>query len=231
MKNFRILFSAARSFYNDEDTEIIRIPNNPFNKYKIGSEPSPEKRAVPISTIKMIRDCVVPNGGTAELARDLYMASIYLLGMNSKDLYELKPGDIKGSRINYNRSKSAGKRSDKALFSVAIPKEARVILDKYVGHLGKRYQRSTYLNNAFAIGLRQVIDIINDSREVQLEYIDFYSARHTVGTEARNTCGFSVDDVAEALNHKIQANKITDKYIKKDWGKVETIQSALIALL
>ena len=231
MKNFRILFSAARALYNDEDTGVIRIANNPFNKYKLGPEPSPEKRAVPISTIKLIRDCELPEGGTAELARDLYMCSFYLLGMNAKDLYELNPQDVAGKRIDYNRSKTAGKRSDKALFSVAIPHEARSILDKYVGKITQRYKQNTYLNKALALGLKQIVDQINKNEGLDLDYIDFYSARHTVGTEARNTCGFSVDDVAEALNHKNQSHKITDKYIKKDWGKVDAIQAALIELL
>lgn len=231
MKNFRILFSAARALYNDEDTGVIRIANNPFNKYKLGPEPSPEKRAVPISTIKLIRDCELPEGGTAELARDLYMCSFYLLGMNAKDLYELNHQDVSGKRIDYNRSKTAGKRSDKALFSVAIPNQARSILDKYVGKLTQRYKQNTYLNKALALGLRQVVDQVNKNEGLDLDYIDFYSARHTVGTEARNTCGFSVDDVAEALNHKNQSHKITDKYIKKDWSKVDAIQAALIDLL
>lgn len=231
MKNFRILFSAARSLYNDEDTGVIRIVNNPFNKYKLGSEPSPVKRAVPISTIKLIKNSTVNEGGLAELARDLYIASFYLLGMNAKDIYDLDPEDIAGKRIDYNRSKTTSKRSDKALFSIAIPDEARSILNKYVGNLRTRYKRSGYFNKGLSDGLRQVIDIINKEHGLQLDYIDFYSARHTVGTEARNTCGFSVDDVAEALNHKNQAQKITDKYIKKDWSKVDAIQAALISLL
>ncbi|WP_443945550.1 phage integrase SAM-like domain-containing protein [Pedobacter sp. AW1-32] len=231
MRSFRLLFGSARKHYNDEDTGIIRIANNPFSKYKYGTEPSTEKRAVPISIIRSIRDCKVPQGGTAELARDLYMASFYLCGINAIDLYSLKASDIKGERLTYNRSKTAGRRSDKAVFSVKIVDEVRPILEKHIGRLSERYKHNTYLNKGLALGLRQIIDLLNDRDGENLEYIDFYSARHTVGTEARNTCGFSVDDVAEVLNHKNQANRVTDKYIKKDWSKVDAIQAALIALL
>jgi hypothetical protein len=39
------------------------------------------------------------------------------------------------------------------------------------------------------------------------------------------------DDVALALNHIDQGNKVTDIYIEKDWSIVDEVQSNVLALL
>jgi integrase len=215
MRDLRLLFNACRNEYNDEDLGIIRIKHYPFKKYKVGQAPETENRNLTIEEIKAIRDSEAEPGSRAELARDLFMLSFYLCGMNAADLYRLKPGKV--HRVNYNRSKTAGRRKDKAFISVKLIPEAEVLYYKYAGKLQERYTSEAQLNAALNKGMPAGID--------------FYSARHSFGDLARNTCRFSVDDVGIAMNHKDRANKTTDIYISKNWNIVDEVQAAVVELL
>jgi hypothetical protein len=221
MRDLRGLFNKAKDHYNDEDKGIIRVLHYPFKKYKVGSAPVTEHRNRPISEIAKIRDVVLEKNSRAELARDLFMLSFYLVGMNAADIYEL-PDKI-GKRIGYNRAKTRDRRKDKAFISVKVIPEAKPLLEKYAGKLQARYVNIAGLNAAINKGLAVV------STETGILNIDFYDARHTVGTEARNTCRFSLEDVKIALNQK--ERDISDIYVAPDWTTVDNVQSSVIKLL
>ncbi|WP_295668001.1 phage integrase SAM-like domain-containing protein [uncultured Mucilaginibacter sp.] len=99
MRDLRTLFNAARDKYNDEDLGIIRIPHYPFKKYKIGSPPETEKRNITIQQVNMIRDSQTKPGSRAELAKELFMLSFFLCGMNAVDLYNCTKENIKKGRL------------------------------------------------------------------------------------------------------------------------------------
>jgi integrase len=222
MKDFRILFNAAREKYNDEDTGLIRIPNYPFKKYKLKTPAEPEKRSLPIEQVKLIRDCPdLKPGGRAELGRDMFMLSFYLCGINAVDIRNLNT--IDNGRVSYNRSKTMNKRADNAFISIKVIPEAAPLLDKYLGKLQARYATAQNFNKAISEGLKEV------AAKVNLSEFDFYAARHTVGNEAYNTLGFTMAQVGEALNHGTKT--ITDKYVRKTWALVDQIQEAVCGLI
>lgn len=222
MRDIRLLFNAARDHYNDEDKGIVKIAHYPFKKYKVGQAPETEKRCLTIEQIKSIRYCEVEPLSRAEQARDLFMLSFYLCGMNAADMYKLKAGLVE--RLEYNRSKTESRRKDKGFFSISIPDEAKPIYKKYAGNLQKRYSTTGGLLSAIDKGITKLIE------QVGFEF-DFYSARHSVGDLARNKLKFSKDDVAITLNHKDRTNSVTDIYISKDWSIVDDVQEKLIQLL
>jgi len=223
MRDLRLLFNEARNEFNDEDLGIIKVAHYPFKKYKVGTAPLTAHRDRTVEEILKIRDCNLPEGSRAELARDLGMLSLYLLGMNAGDLYELPAMTGNEDRINYNRAKTRNRRLDKAFFSVKVADEARPLLKKYAGNLQVRYSSKDALNSAIDEGLKVL------SEKTDIPEIDFYDFRHTVGTWIRRKCGYSTDDVAEALNQK--SRTVTDIYIGDDWGLIDRIQSAIIKLL
>jgi hypothetical protein len=102
MRDLRTLFNAACNHYNNEDLGLYKIKHYPFKRYKIGSAPLTKKRNITIDQVKAIRDCETPKESRAELARDLFMLSFYLCGMNAVDLYNLRNKEIKNGRIEYN---------------------------------------------------------------------------------------------------------------------------------
>lgn len=219
LSNLRILFNAARNHYNDEDRGIIRVAHYPFRKYKVIRRPESRKRSLTIGQVKEVMNAKPETGSRAELAKDLFMLSFYLCGMNAVDIYNLPPY-TEIERLDYNRSKTKGKRRDQAYISVNIPEEAAPLLKKYAGKLRERYSNHLNLNKALSKGFESL----------GIEGLTFYHARHTFATLARNHCRFSKDDVAMALNHRSGAS-VTDIYIAPDWKIIDDVQAAVIALL
>lgn len=225
MRDLRTLFNAAREMYNNEDLGIYRIKHYPFKKYKVGSPPLTKKRNNTLEQVLTIRDCVTKPGSRAELAKELYMLSFYLCGMNAVDLYNLSERDIRNGRVDYNRSKTEGKRKDNAFISIKIVDEAKPLLEKYLGKLRERYSSANCLNWALSKGMEQLRKLTG------IPELTLYWTRHTFANTARNDCRMSKDDVALALNHVDEGNRTTDIYIAKDWKIVDDVQRKVIAQL
>ena len=225
MRDLRTLFNAARNKYNNDDLGIYRIKHYPFKKYKIGSPPLTKKRNNTLEQVRLIRDCKTEPGSRAEMAKDLYMLSFYLCGTNAVDFYHLTKENIRNGRLEYNRSKTKGKRKDNAFISIKIIDEAKPLLEKYIGVLATRYVNSDGLNKALEMGMKKIRKLTG------LDELTLYWARHTFATIARNSCGMSKDDVALALNHVDNEHTTTDIYIAKDWQIVDRVQVKVVGLL
>lgn len=225
MKEFRTLFNHCRKYYNDEDTGKILIPNYPFSRWKFPKiSSSGSRKAIDLAVLKKLRDYT----GIREYERDLFFLSFYLVGINPADLFELSSKEIKDGRLSYCRKKTRSRRSDQAYISIAIPEEAAVIMKRYRQPLGKKewkwqnYEEAHALVKRVSKGLREI------SKELGAT-ITWYAARHTWATLARNECGYSIDDVAFALNHS--SGRVTDKYIRKDFTLIDRMNQKVIALL
>jgi hypothetical protein len=156
MRDLRTLFNEAKKKFNNEDLGIIKIPHYPFKNYKLPKKPPTQKRNHTAEQIRLIRDIELTADSRAELARDLYILSFYLCGMNAVDLYRLQ--DYKGNRIEYNRSKTEGQRIDNAFISIRIPEPAKPLLDKYIGKLKIRYAHFRYLDKALKYWIKTIVE-------------------------------------------------------------------------
>lgn len=225
MRDLRTLFNEARKAYNNEDIGVVKIKHYPFKAYKIGAPPKTKKRNIPAEQVIKIKTCLMKPNSRAELARDLFMLSFYMCGMNAVDFYNLDNYDPQSKRLEYNRSKTSSLRDDGAFISIKILPEARVLLEKYVGKLKNRYSTYNGLDTALSKGMKHLREATGISD------ITFYWARHTFATIARNKCKLDKDDIAEALNHVDGNHKITDIYIEKDWSIVDKVQAAVMKFL
>ena len=217
---FRKMLNLAKETFNDDDKGIHIIKVSPFPKFKIEPLEETEKRALTVDQINAIVS--LPDERVLirqNLARDLYMLSFYLVGMNSIDIYYCT--DLQGDVITYKRRKTAGRRSDSALMQVRIEPEAKALVDKYRDLTGrrifnfyKRYSDASIFNNALNIGLKGVGSFISEPG------LTFYSARHSWATIAVNDCNVDRYRVHEALNHVDEKMKVTDIYIKKDFSRI-----------
>jgi hypothetical protein len=223
LRDFSGMFSAAMTYYNKPALGLMPITYNPFSEYTIVDAPITRKRNLTIEQIKTIRDCKARVGSRAELARDMFMLSFYLCGINAKDIYADDYIVHKG-RLEYNRSKTKDKRKDDAFISIKIPPEAKDLLKK-CRRLSDRYSSIGCLNKALSKGMK---DLNVTTRIADFTY---YWARHSFGNIARNKCRKSKDDVAMALNHVDFGRKTTDIYLEKDWTIVDEVQDAVLQLL
>jgi len=225
MRDLRILFNNIKDHYNDEDADIIVIKHYPFKKYKLVPVARNEKPKLTVAQIAAIRDYKAESGTRIELARDLFMLSFYLCGMNAVDLRKLPQPVESDKRIGYNRSKTSSRRRDKAYINIHIPDEALQIYLKYAGTLQARYADHSNLDHALSFGMKKI------GAALKIKDLEFYDARHAFGDLARNKCRFSKDDVALALNHKDQMNRVTDIYIGKNWDIIDEVQTGVIKLM
>ncbi|WGQ10790.1 site-specific integrase [Pedobacter gandavensis] len=225
MRDLRTLFNAACNMYNNEDLGIYRIKHYPFKKYKVGSAPLTKKRNNSLEEVMTIRDCLTKVGSRAELAKEIYMLSFYLCGMNAVDFYHLTKKDVRNGRIDYNRAKTQGRRKDNAFISIKVIEEAKPLLEKYIEKLSIRYSTYGVLDTALSQGMKQL------RIQTGIPAATIYWARHTFATVARNACRISKDDVALALNHVDDEHRTTDIYIEKDWSIVDDVQIKVVGLL
>jgi integrase len=213
--------------YNEEDLGLIRIPCSPFKKFKIPALPPVRKRALPVDTIRAIaalpcKPDITWGENRYNLARDLFLLSFGLIGMNSVDLYNCER--LEGERIIYRRTKVAGRRADGAEISIRIEPEIRPLVEKYRDPDGRRvfrfyrmYADSTIFNTAINRGLKK----IGAESSVRADDLEFYAARHSWATIAANVVRIDKYTVHTALNHADAAMKVTDIYIDRDCSLID----------
>jgi hypothetical protein len=226
----KTIFNAARDYYNDEDNDIIRIKHS-LDKYKPVEQNIAEKRALDVETIRRIfalpYDNVKVKGKSSrhDLALDCFHLSFCLMGMNSADLYNADR--LENSTIIYDRMKTKDRRRDKAEIHVKITDYIKPLVEKYKGkeRVFNFYERFTTMesfNRAINIGLKEV------GKELGIDKLQFYAARHSMATIAVNDVGISKYIVNDMLNHTDQSLKITELYIKKDFSHINEANVKLL---
>lgn len=227
----KAVYNKAKMEFNDEDAGIVRMPFNPFSKVKV-KEDVPEKRSVTIEQLKAImalpdRKETQPNHMCRyNLAKNVFILSFFLMGMNAADLYNCPQQD--GDRITYERTKTRTRRADKARISILIPPEAEAIIAKYRGKrdhyfsFASLYSTTNTFNQALAHGLKEV------GAEIGVPDLQFYAARHTWATIAYNDAKVDKGVVSDALNHVDERMSVTDRYIRKDWSRIDEANRKVI---
>ncbi len=232
----RTLHNEMKLQYNDEDTGVIRVPLNPFNKFKIPVEKATRKRAIDAALVNRIMNLPDDNsinsggGNRFNLAKDCFTLSFCLVGMNSSDLYNCPPP--KGNYETYKRMKTKDRRSDQAEITIRIEPEIKALMQKYKDPTGKRafnfyhtYASEQGLNQAINKGLKQIEKHINmqlqdEGEAPALNDLEYYAARHSWATIALNKVNIDKYTVHEALNHVDESMRVTDIYLERDWTRV-----------
>ncbi len=221
--SIRHLFNEAKKKYNDYDKNIILIPHSPFEHVEVPKQEATRKRALSAETINQILKLpYIRNANGKEricpfnLAKDCFILSFCLMGMNSVDLHSCD--EIEDNAITYYRSKTTGRRLDKAKMKVDILPVLSSLIEKYKDHTGRRvfrfyqmYNTANNFNRAINLGLKQI------GKMLQVDDLEFYAARHSWATIALNKVGIDKYTVHAALNHVDETMKVTDIYIERDF--------------
>lgn len=221
--SIRHLFNEAKKNYNDYDKNIILIPHSPFEHVEVPKQEATRKRALSAETINQILKLpYIRNANGKEricpfnLAKDCFILSFCLMGMNSVDLHSCD--EIEDNAITYYRSKTTGRRLDKAKMKVNILPVLSSLMEKYKDHTGRRvfrfyqmYNTANNFNRAINLGLKQI------GKMLQVDDLEFYAARHSWATIALNKVGIDKYTVHAALNHVDETMRVTDIYIERDF--------------
>ena len=217
------LFNEAKKKYNKKDKNLILIPHSPFDDFVIPKQEATRKRAIPADIIKKVwklpyKDMKKGYKATCRynLAKDCFILSFCLMGINSADLYNATKMD--GNTITYYRAKTKDRRLDNAKMMVNIPVIIQPIIDKYRDKTGKRlfnfyqyYCDQKGFNKAINYGLKEIGSILG------IDDLEYYAARHSWATIALNKVGIDKYLVHAALNHIDDSMKVTDIYIERDF--------------
>ena len=217
------LFNEAKKKYNKKEKNLILIPNSPFMELEIPKQEATRKRAISADIIKKLwklpyKDMKKGYKSTCHynLAKDCFILSFCLMGINSADLYNAT--EMEGNTIVYNRTKTKDRRLDKAQMKVDIPRLILPLVEKYKDKTGKRlfnfyqyYADEKDFNKAINYGLKEICTIL------EIDDLEYYAARHSWATIALNKAGIDKYIVHAALNHIDDAMKVTDIYIERDF--------------
>lgn len=217
------LFNEAKKKYNKKDKNLILIPHSPFEDFTIPKQEATRKRAISTDIIKQIwklpyKDMKKGYKATCRynLAKDCFILSFCLMGINSADLYNAT--EMKGNTITYYRTKTKDRRLDNAKMVVDVPQIVLPLIEKYQDKTGKRlfnfyqyYADEKGFNKAINYGLKEIGAIL------EVDDLEYYAARHSWATIALNKVGIDKYVVHAALNHIDDSMKVTDIYIERDF--------------
>lgn len=226
----KTIFNAARDYYNDEDNDIIRIKHS-LDKYKPVEQNIAEKRALDVDMVRRIFALPYDNirfkgkSSRHDLALDCFRLSFCLMGMNSADLYYADK--LEDNTIIYDRMKTKDRRRDKAEIQVRITDYIKPLVEKYKGkervfNFSERFATMEGFNRAINIGLKEI------GRELGIERLQFYSARHSMATIAYNCVHVPKYIVDEMLNHVNGSLRMVDVYVKRDFTQINEANVKLL---
>ena len=178
------LFNEAKKKYNKKEKNLILIPNSPFMELEIPKQEATRKRAISADIIKKLwklpyKDMKKGYKSTCHynLAKDCFILSFCLMGINSADLYNAT--EMEGYTIVYNRTKTKDRRLDKAQMKVDIPRLILPLVEKYKDKTGKRlfnfyqyYADEKDFNKAINYGLKEICTIL------EIDDLEYYAAAH-----------------------------------------------------
>lgn len=223
LMSIKKLFNEAKSTYNKKYKNTILISHSPFDYITIPKQEATRKRAISIEMIQQIWKLPYKNTskgskGTClfDLAKDCFILSFGLIGINSADLYYAT--NLQDGIITYYRTKTKERRLDAGKMQVKIHPILRPLIDKYKDESGERifnfhhfYANEKALSKAINRGLKEIGALLH------IEDLEYYAARHSWATIAVNKVGIDKYTVHAALNHLDDSMKVTDIYIERDF--------------
>ena len=205
--------SVLKAVYNKALKEKVFVStNNPFADFKVGRYWKPtRKRAIVKQDVLKLQALEIPNEKAVysiSFARDIFLFSYFVAGINFKDIATLQCKDIQNGRIYYKRHKTG-----KEMNSPILP-DTQQIIDKYAenhmcedDYIFPILDRKIHVNELQIYNrVHKVLGHVNRNLKKLGKMIGLritlttYVARHTYATVLRRA-GVSIDIISETLGH------------------------------
>lgn len=208
----RNIRAVIKSAIDEEVTEI----KDPFRKYKIKYQEQSDTMPLTVNQLKAIRDYET-DSEALRYARDIFMASFYLIGINISDLYDLK----RDERARYYRHKTG------AFVDIELQPETKELCKKYSDNermfsFYKRYTASQSFTSMINLNLKTI------GKSIGVPDLIMYHARHTWATLAA-MLDIEEKTIAKALSHSYK--NTTSRYARFDFRKVDEANRKVLDLL
>lgn len=220
---------SLRALYNQAVEQDLTKCRDPFKHVYTGVAKT-VKRSVPVDRVKALNSLDLSQVPALELARDLFIFSVFTRGMAFIDMAYLKTSSIRNGFLTYRRHKTTQQliiRWEKSMHNIAAKYSAKE--SEYVFPLinsTNKDVRTQYLNayKSLSRHLRKLGEMIGLS-----EPLTFHRARHTWASVARsNKVPISV--IREGMGH--DSERTTRIYLDSlDTDAVDNANSEIIGLL
>ena len=187
---------------------MVKYDTHPFAYYEKPTIPVRELD-ISVEEVRLIRDCE-PKAKALVVARDVFMLSYYLAGINFKDLiaYNFKGKDV----MDFVREKSKNTKKNDRKICFTIPDEAKPIIKRYMGRNGKLDFgfKFTYEN------LRKYItaNITRLAQSLGIEqHVIYYSARKSFAQHGFEL-GISLERIEYCIGQSMKGNRPIFSYVK-----------------
>ena len=218
-----IVFRNMRTVYNYAiNNDWVGIQSYPFRKFKIKSSRK-EKDTLSLDMMRKLLNIQLK--GEEKIARDFFLLSFYLCGINPIDLYNLKRPTDSGEII-YVRQKVAHNE----------PLPVHAFLTPQSIDLSNNYSSQSYIVNFcechknYDTFKRRMSDKLSSvGRQIGCKQLYYYMARYTWATFADHI-GIPHDVISKSLGHsdKSTAEKY---YIDYDWDRTRQANERVIDYL
>lgn len=218
-----------RAVYNMAVDRGYTPQANPFKHVYTGVAKT-GKRAVPLTTLRKLKELDLPEGGCLSLARDMFLFSFYTRGMSMIDMAYLKKTDLKYGVLTYRRKKTGQQ------MNIKWEPAMQGIVDRYDDEKSKyllplirrggENERREYLTMSHLIyrSLRRIGERLGLERPLTM-----YVARHTWASVARER-DVPVGVISEGMGH--DSERTTRIYLASlDSSTLDMANRRLISLV
>ena len=256
MTNHQAVYNMARDRFNDEDSGRIVVKLDPFRTLKFKMTRAEKdlakaergERCISKNAIRYLME--VPDHKTsmrANMARDVFMLSFCLCGVNACDLMEMD-GLNRNGDVEFWRKKTRNRSGNASHVVIPVSDIIKPIMKKYRGRnrlfsFSEKYSTENNFNSALNAGFDFMVEWCIEyyskewgaSREETIDKLEFPAdlnirlgfARHAFSTIARHKCGVSLDDIDQCLCHSVKSLAYRE-YIARDYSFVADVVNKVV---
>jgi site-specific recombinase XerD len=218
MRNVRTIINRAKK------TGLVHYEVEPFASYKFKAAPV-RQLDLPVEVVRKIRDYETKSK-RLRMARDLFMLSFYLGGINLIDLLAIDfRGDPKSVEYVRAKTRNTNQGGDKVV--IPVHEDARAIIKAWMNpRTGKLDFGCKFTYKNFSRYLTRCIDKLKEALEIK-ERMLFYSARKSFAQFAADL-GMSDHVIDACLGHSTNARGVIRYYTKVRNRQVEMAVNRVI---
>lgn len=228
MNSISFYMRILRAVYNRAVDKGMVEQASPFRHVYTGIDKT-IKRAIPIKSIKSLKNMDLTMRHSSDFARDMFMFSFYTRGMSFIDMAYLKKKDLSHGILTYRRRKTG------QLLSIKWEKCMAEIVNKYNDDTSEYLlpiikrtgdERRQYINSLHLVNYR--LKLL--SEEIGLNRpLTMYVARHSWASAARSK-NIPISVISEGMGHDNEAT--TQIYLASlETSVVDNANKKIIGLL
>lgn len=187
---------------------LLRCNPHPFAYTKL---PAPNIREIDLS-ITDLRKIIAFNASKSKrysLAKDVFLLSFYMGGMNFADIVQ---ADFSGKEVSYERKKSKEHKTKCRVTRINVKPEARAIINKYITKGGLLDFGYNYSPKNLQCYINSCLKLL--AKELNIDSsITFYSARKTFAQFA-SEIGIPYPIIEYCLGHSIKTGITINSYVR-----------------